>query len=87
MSSMKSLRDSTTICSRKTLHFGLDQIIGAAVDHARHGEVHGPEQSRRAAGKYDRIEDGDAKRRSIEYAEKTLVGTHAALRYSSSRKL
>ena len=73
----------------QSLHFGFDQIVGAAVDHARDREIDAHRERRRAAGEDDRIDDGDTERRGIENAEKPsdrgpLV---CASRYSSSRKL
>ena len=68
------------------LHLGFDQIVGAAVDHARHGEVDRAQERGRAAGERDRIHDGDAERRGVEYAEKPLIGSHggAAIRLRAS---
>ena len=74
----------------QALHLGLDEIVGAAVDHSRDGEVHGAQQRGGAAGEDDGIDDGDAKRRGIEHPEKPLVRVHDPApddaHYSSSRK-
>jgi hypothetical protein len=79
----------------QSLHFGFDQIVGAAIDHARHREVHGIDERRGADGEDNGIDDRDTERRGIENTEKSLIGTHLGTwpqgslkgRYSSSRKL
>ncbi len=75
----------------QSLHLGVDQIVAAAIDDARHCEVDDAEQQSRAAGEDDRVDDGDAKRRSIEDAEEALIGTcdpsRLRVHYSSSRRL
>ena len=80
----------------QALDFRSDEIVGAAVDDARDGEVDGAQERGRAAREHDRINDGDAERRGVEHPEEpvsrdTLIGADGSpsrdTHYSSSRKL